>query len=85
MPLRVQDWRRQFKRVQHGQRLRSQGFFRFAKVAMRLRLPCHGACAAALREPLCRRDSALRFLEREQPFPAKRALIRTGTVALSVT
>ncbi|MCH8478250.1 MAG: hypothetical protein LAT56_09925, partial [Wenzhouxiangella sp.] len=32
--------RRQFKRVQHGQRLLSQGFIRFANTAMRLRLPC---------------------------------------------
>jgi len=36
-------------------------------------------------EPLCRRESALRILASERPFPAKRALIRTGTAALSVT
>jgi len=30
----------QFKRVQHGQRLRSLGFIRFANTAKRLRLPC---------------------------------------------
>ena len=45
----------------------------------------HNVCAAALREPLCGRDSALRFLPREQPLPAKRALIRTRTAALSAT
>ncbi len=44
-----------------------------------------GACVAALRESLCRRDSALRLLTREPPLPAKRALIRTGTGSLRVT
>src|SRR5210317_1572686 len=45
----------------------------------------HDACGAALREPLCECDSVLRFLPREGPLPAKRALIRTRTVALNVT
>ena len=45
----------------------------------------HGACGAALREPLCECDPVLRFLPREGPLPAKRALIRTRTVALNVT
>jgi hypothetical protein len=44
----------------------------------------HGACATALREPSCRRDSAFRFLTRERPLPAKRTLIHTGTRALSM-
>jgi len=41
----------------------------------------HGACVAALRESLCRRDSALRLLAREPPLPA----IRAGTGTLRVT
>ena len=45
----------------------------------------HDACGVALREPLCERDSVLRFLPREGPLSAKRALIRAHTVALSVT
>src|SRR5210317_2066295 len=45
----------------------------------------HDACGAALREPLCECDSVLRFLPREGPLLAKRALIRTRTVALNVT
>src|SRR5210317_1738236 len=45
----------------------------------------HDACGAALREPLCECDSVLRFLPRKGPLPAKRALIRTRTVALNVT
>ena len=45
----------------------------------------HGACVAALRESLCRRDSALRLLAREPPLPAIRALIRAGTGTLRVT
>ena len=32
--------------------------------ATKVHSSAHGACAAALREPLCRRDSALRFLAR---------------------
>ena len=43
----------------------------------------HGACVAALRESLCRRDSALRLLAREPPLPAIRALIRAGTGTLA--
>jgi len=31
--------------LQHGRRLRWQGFFRFAETAMPLRLPCIGAHA----------------------------------------
>jgi len=76
--------RRQFKRAEHGQRLRPQGFF-LRNPPCGYACPAHGACAAALRESLCWRDSALRFLARTLPFPAKRALIRASAVALSVT
>jgi hypothetical protein len=48
-------------------------------------LPRFAASGAALREPLCERDSVLRFLPREGPLAAKRALTRTRTAALSVT
>ena len=37
----AREWQGPLQGAQHGQRLRSQGFIRFAKAAMQLRLPCN--------------------------------------------